>query len=63
MKYNQRGVRFALTESGHVAQNALLAAVALGLSALPIGGYFDEEHVKTADNKVTTAQIKTEKAN
>lgn len=43
MKYNQRGVRFALTESGHVAQNALLAAVALGLSALPIGGYFDEE--------------------
>lgn len=43
MKYDQRGVRFALMELGQVAQNALLAATALGLSALPLGGFFDDE--------------------
>lgn len=43
MKYEQRGVRFSLIELGHVAQNALLAATMLGLAALPLGGFFDEE--------------------
>ncbi|MFV0405488.1 MAG: SagB family peptide dehydrogenase, partial [Propioniciclava sp.] len=43
MKYDQRGVRFALMELGHVAQNALLAGNAMGLSALSLGGFFDDE--------------------
>ena len=40
-KYGQRGYRFALIESGHVAQNTLLAAAALGLAAVPVAGFFD----------------------
>jgi len=40
-KYGLRGYRFALLEAGHLAQNALLAAAALGVSALPIGGFYD----------------------
>jgi SagB-type dehydrogenase family enzyme len=40
-KYGQRAYRFALLEAGHVAQNFLLAAAALGLEALPVGGFYD----------------------
>jgi len=40
-KYGIRGYRFALLETGHVAQNALLCAEALGLDALPLGGFYD----------------------
>jgi SagB-type dehydrogenase family enzyme len=40
-KYGLRGYRFALLEAGHIAQNAILAAAALDVAALPIGGYFD----------------------
>jgi SagB-type dehydrogenase family enzyme len=40
-KYGLRGYRFALLEAGHVVQNALLAAHALGLAAAPVGGFFD----------------------
>jgi len=40
-KYGLRGYRFALLEAGHVVQNAVLAAAALGLPALPLGGFFD----------------------
>jgi SagB-type dehydrogenase family enzyme len=40
-KYGLRGYRFALLEAGHVAQNVLLAAAALGLASVPIGGFFD----------------------
>lgn len=40
-KYGLRGYRFALLEAGHVAQNALLAATALGLAAVPLGGFYD----------------------
>lgn len=40
-KYGLRGYRFALLEAGHVAQNVVLAAEALDLAALPLGGYFD----------------------
>jgi SagB-type dehydrogenase family enzyme len=40
-KYGQRAYRFTLLEAGHVMQNALLAAAALDLAALPIGGFFD----------------------
>jgi SagB-type dehydrogenase family enzyme len=40
-KYGQRGYRFALLEAGHVAQNLLLAATALGLASVPLGGFYD----------------------
>jgi SagB-type dehydrogenase family enzyme len=40
-KYGLRGYRFALLEAGHVGQSLLLAATALGLAALPVGGFFD----------------------
>lgn len=40
-KYGLRGYRFTLLEAGHVAQNLLLGADALGLAAVPLGGYYD----------------------
>ena len=40
-KYGLRGYRFALLEAGHVAQNLLLAATALRLPAVPVGGFYD----------------------
>jgi SagB-type dehydrogenase family enzyme len=40
-KYGLRGYRFALLEAGHVMQNAVLAATALRLPALPLGGFYD----------------------
>lgn len=42
-KYRFRAYRFTLLEAGHVAQNALLAAEALGLGALPLGGFYDAD--------------------
>jgi SagB-type dehydrogenase family enzyme len=40
-KYGSRGYRFVLLEAGHVVQNAILAATALKLPTLPVGGFFD----------------------
>jgi SagB-type dehydrogenase family enzyme len=40
-KYRLRAYRFTVLEAGHVAQNVLLAANALGLGALPLGGFYD----------------------
>ena len=40
-KYGLRGYRFALLEAGHVGQNLVLAATALGLGAVPLGGFYD----------------------
>ena len=40
-KYGLRGYRFALLEAGHVLQNVLLAATALGVTAFPLGGFYD----------------------
>jgi SagB-type dehydrogenase family enzyme len=42
IKYGERGYRFLLLEAGHAAQNVLLAAHALGLSAVPIGGFLED---------------------
>jgi len=41
-RYGERGYRYALLEAGHVAQNASLIAVALGVGALNLGGFLDE---------------------
>src|SRR5581483_8694883 len=40
-KYGLRGYRFALLEAGHLVQNAVLAAAALAVPALPLGGFYD----------------------
>ena len=40
-KYGLRGYRFTLLEAGHLGQNLLLAASALELAALPVGGFYD----------------------
>jgi SagB-type dehydrogenase family enzyme len=40
-KYGVRGYRFALLEAGHLAQNVVLAATALGLASVPLGGFYD----------------------
>jgi SagB-type dehydrogenase family enzyme len=40
-KYGQGGYRMLVAETGHISQNLILAAVALGLSARPFGGVFD----------------------
>jgi SagB-type dehydrogenase family enzyme len=42
-KYGDRGYRFILLEAGHVAQNLNLAATALGLGPVNIGGFFDRD--------------------
>ena len=43
VKYGVRGYRFTLMEAGHLAQNALLVATALGLATVPWGGFVDAE--------------------
>ncbi len=50
-KYGGRGYRFAVLEAGHLSQNLLLAAVALGLPALAYGSYDDAalEHLLGVD--------------
>jgi len=42
-KYGLRGYRFALLEAGHIGQNLVLAATALGLPSLVYGSYFENE--------------------
>ncbi len=40
-RYGQRAERYVYIEVGHAAQNAHLAAVALGLGSVPIGAFRD----------------------
>lgn len=42
-KYGERGERYALIESGHIAQNIFLQAVALGLAAGIVGAFIDKD--------------------
>lgn len=41
-KYGQGGYRMMVAEAGHISQNLVLTATALGLSARPFGGVFDD---------------------
>ncbi|MCU0641842.1 MAG: SagB/ThcOx family dehydrogenase [Candidatus Margulisbacteria bacterium] len=41
-KYGQRAYRYMSMEIGHVGENVLLQAVALGLVAVPIGAFWDD---------------------
>src|SRR3954468_2880103 len=42
-KYGSRGLRYALIELGHAAQNVSLMAAALGIEAYEIGGFVDDD--------------------
>ncbi|MEW6218816.1 MAG: SagB/ThcOx family dehydrogenase [Thermodesulfobacteriota bacterium] len=42
-KYGDRGLRYIWLDAGHLAQNLLLAAEALGLAACPVGAFCDDE--------------------
>ena len=46
-KYGQRAERYIAMEAGHVAQNILLQATALGLGAAPVGAFHDDRVQKT----------------
>jgi SagB-type dehydrogenase family enzyme len=41
-KYGEGGYRMLVAEAGHISENILLAATALGLEARPFGGVFDD---------------------
>jgi SagB-type dehydrogenase family enzyme len=41
-RYGHRGIRYVQMEAGHVAQNLLLQAQALGLVGAPVGAFDDE---------------------
>jgi len=43
VKYNNRGYRHILSETGHIAQNFYLNSVALNLNCSSIGGYKDDK--------------------
>lgn len=42
-KYGQRGYRYTWLEAGHLGQNLCLAASALGLGAVAMGGFYDAD--------------------
>ncbi len=42
-KYGDRGMRYICMDVGHICQNLLLAATALGRSACPVAAFFDDE--------------------
>jgi SagB-type dehydrogenase family enzyme len=42
IKYGERCYRFILLEAGHLMQNMLLAATAVDVPAVPIGGFYDD---------------------
>jgi SagB-type dehydrogenase family enzyme len=41
-KYGEGGYRMLVAEAGHISENLILVATAMGLAARPFGGVFDE---------------------
>lgn len=48
-KYGARGWRFGFLDTGHSAQNALLAASSLGIASRPVGGFYDRALASVLD--------------
>ncbi len=48
IKYGDRGIRYAIMEAGHMAQNIFLQAEALSLGAGIVGAFHDEKIMKIA---------------
>jgi SagB-type dehydrogenase family enzyme len=42
-KYRERAIRYLFLDAGHICQNLMLAATALGLGVCPVGAFFDDE--------------------
>jgi SagB-type dehydrogenase family enzyme len=42
-KYRERAIRYLFLDAGHICQNLMLAATALGLGSCPVGAFFDNE--------------------
>jgi len=42
-KYRERAIRYLFLDAGHICQNLMLAATALGLGCCPVGAFFDGE--------------------
>jgi SagB-type dehydrogenase family enzyme len=42
-KYRERAIRYLFMDAGHICQNLMLAATALGLGCCPVGAFLDEE--------------------
>ena len=45
-KYGDRGIRYVHIEVGHAAQNLCLQATAMGLGAVTVGAFYDEQVTK-----------------
>jgi len=45
-KYGNRGIRYALIETGHIGQNLFLQAEALGLKAGIVGAFHDDQLIE-----------------
>lgn len=43
LKYGERGYKLALLDAGHLAQNILVVSAALGIKAVPVAGYYEDE--------------------
>ena len=43
VKYRERAIRYLFLDAGHICQNLMLAATALGLGCCPVGAFFDAE--------------------
>jgi SagB-type dehydrogenase family enzyme len=43
VKYRERAIRYLFLDAGHICQNLMLAATALGLGCCPVGAFFDDE--------------------
>ncbi|MDO8521210.1 MAG: SagB/ThcOx family dehydrogenase [bacterium] len=56
-KYGERGYRYALTEAGHIGQNAYLVSEALGLKCCALGGTRDAALEKLIDIDGVTESV------
>ncbi len=56
-KYSDFGYYLALIEAGHIGQNIVLVATALGLSACPLGGFNDVLIAELLDIDTSQEQV------
>ena len=56
-KYGERGYRILLLDAGHLAENVLLTAAALNLSACPLAGFFDDRLARTLELNPTEEPV------
>jgi len=57
VKYGERTERYLFLEAGHIGQNILLQAVALGLGGTPVGAFDDDRLAKFLGTRQTPLYI------